>query len=90
MVVTAKLGEKIQLCWNYKVIVNHYLFPKPGELFNLLNGVNKFAKLSLTNMHLQVLLNKEANHKGFFPVYAASACSVGSCDFSTGSRNINA
>uniref|UniRef100_A0A183BVP9 Reverse transcriptase n=1 Tax=Globodera pallida TaxID=36090 RepID=A0A183BVP9_GLOPA len=79
LVIVPKPGNKIRLCCDYKVTVNPWLdihqypLPRPEELFNVLNGGERFSKLDLKEAYLQLILDDKAKecltictHKGLY------------------------
>ena len=64
LVVVPKPGGKVRVCGDYKVTVNpqldinQYPFPKPEEIFQMLNGGKKFSKMDLADAYMQVELEE--------------------------------
>lgn len=64
--VVSKPGRKIRLHGDYKVNtspqlhINQYLLPKPGQLFHMLNGGQKFSKMDLSYAYIQVELEEDS------------------------------
>ena len=79
-IVTVVKGDgKVRICGDYKVTVNPCLdvdqhpLPKPEELFAILSGCQKFSKMDLSQVYLQLELDKESKnlvtlnmHKGLY------------------------
>ena len=74
-----KREGRVRLCGDYKVTVNpvlevdQYPLPTPDEIFAVLSGGKKFAKLDLTNAYNQLHLHSESRkyvtintHKGLY------------------------
>ena len=58
----------IRLCGDYKVSVNPHLevnkypLPHPEETSTVLNGIEKFTKLDLSEAYLQISLDKQSRN----------------------------
>ena len=79
IVSVPKPNGAIHLCGDYKLSVNLYLevnqcpLPRPEELFEALNGGQKFTKLDLSEAYLQIELEEESKqylvintHRGLY------------------------
>ena len=79
-IVTAKKpNNKIRICadfstgLNSRLVVDSYPIPRPEDLYQALQGGEKFSKLDLSDAYLQVELDEESKellvintHKGLF------------------------
>lgn len=79
LVIVPKPGDKVRICGDFKVTVNHqikvdqYPLPRPEDLFDAMNGGKKFSKLDLKDAYLQIPLDEQSKkvlvintHRGLF------------------------